>query len=58
MNWVAIGSGNGLSFVRRQATNWANGEVLGLEPQEQESVKFESKHTSSFKQVHWELLSA
>ena len=28
VNWVSIGSGNGLSPVRRQALTWSNAEIL------------------------------
>ena len=30
MNWVSIGSGNGLSSVRRQAITWTNAVLLSI----------------------------
>ena len=32
MNWVNIGSGNGLSPVRRQAITWTNADLLSIGP--------------------------
>ena len=32
MNWVNIGSGNGLSPVRRQAITWTNADLLPIRP--------------------------
>ena len=32
MNWVIIGSGNGLSPVRRQAITWTNADLLSIRP--------------------------
>ena len=32
VNWVSIGSGNGLSPVRRQAITWTNGDLLSIGP--------------------------
>ena len=48
MNWNKIGSGNGLSPVRRQAITWINTDLLSIEPYEQISVKFESMSRLTF----------
>ena len=32
MNWVSIGSGNGLSPVRRQAITWTRADLLSIGP--------------------------
>ena len=32
INWISIGSGNGLSTVRRQALTWTNADLLAIGP--------------------------
>ena len=32
VNWVSVGSDNGLSLVRRQAITWTNAGSLSIEP--------------------------
>ena len=44
MNWVTIGSGNGLSSVRRQAIIWPNTGILLIDPQGKKISEFESKY--------------
>ena len=34
VNWLSLGSGNGLSPVRRQAITWTNADLLSIRPLE------------------------
>ena len=43
VNWVSIGSGNGLSPVRRQTITWTNAGLLSIGLLGKISVKFESE---------------
>ena len=46
MNWVSIGSSNGLSPFRRQAITRTNADFLSIGLEEQISVKFELRYTT------------
>ena len=58
MNWVIIGSGNGLSPVWHQANTWNSAGILLIGPFgtnfSEISIKF---HAFSFKKMHLKMLS-
>ena len=47
ITWVSIGSGNGLSPVRRQAITWINTDLLSIGPLGTNLSEFESRHKTS-----------
>ena len=51
MNFLNLGSGNGLSPVRRQSITWTNVDLLSTGPSEWNS--FQSKHNFSQKNTFW-----
>ena len=59
LNWIIIGSDNGLSPVRRQAIIWTNGGILLIGPLGTNfSVILIGIQTFSFKKLHWKTSSA
>ena len=59
LNWVIIGSDNGLSPVRRQAIIWTNVGILLIWPLGTNfNEMFIEIHTFSFKKIHLKMLSA
>ena len=57
--WVSIGSGNGLSLVRRQAITWNNAGLLSIELLGTNFSEFRIRILSfSFKKMHLKLSSA
>ena len=48
MIWVSIGSGNGLSLVRRQAIAWVDAYLLSIEPLEIKLQWNSIKNTGAF----------
>ena len=59
VNWVSIGSDNGLSPGRRQAIIWTNADILSIRPQGTyfNEILFEIQ-IFSFKKMHLNTLSA
>ena len=57
VNWVSIGSGNGLSPVRHQAIAWTNADLLSIGPlgTRFSEIKIENV-TFSFKKMHLKML--
>ena len=59
VNWVSIGSDNGLSPVRRQAIAWTTAHLLSIGPLETNFSEIIIKiHTFSFKKMRLKMLSA
>ena len=59
VNWVGIGSCNGLSPVRRQAITWSNGTLLSIEPLWTNFSEIWIKNTKiSFMKMHLKLSPA
>ena len=59
MNWVSIGSDNGLSPIRRQAITWTNAGKVLTEPLGTNVSEILTKlHTFSFKKMHLKTSSA
>ena len=52
LSLVNIGSGNGLSPVRRQAITWTNFDLLSIAPHVQTSVKFDEIRNFLFNKLH------
>ena len=48
MNWISVGSINGLSPFRREAITWTSAGLFKIWPLATTSVKFESKHRFFF----------
>ena len=54
VNWVSIGSDNGLSPVRRQAITWTNAHLLSIGPLGTKFGQIRIKtHKFSFKKMHF-----
>ena len=49
VNWISIGSGNGLSPIRRQAITWTNAHLLSIGPWGTNCSEILSK----YKTFHW-----
>ena len=57
VNWVSVGSGNGLSPIRRQAITWTNTGLLST-PGNKFQWNLNRHYSTCNEKIHLEMLSA